>query len=138
MVPHSMRVKSATRDGIAPPARRPAVSVAALLGQGSRQRPNDSNQPLGAILARHLPGTLAEALAASLPKSLQDALAEGLGITADIDAPLETSFDRTPMSTVRTRPDHLAPDGVRFVSEATMEATKDLMRAHGWHSRAWH
>ena len=78
-----MRVSSALRDGTAPLARRPAVSVAALLGQGSRQRPNDSNQPLGAILARHLPGTLAEALQASLPRSLQDVLAEGLGVTAD-------------------------------------------------------
>lgn len=90
-----------------------------------------------------MPSTLAEALQASLPKSLQDALAEGLGIearavpdldefgvgeTADLEDP-PAAYERSP---------RLAPDAVRFVSEDVMEATKDLLRAHGWHSRAWH
>ena len=67
-----------------PIPRRPVVSVAALLGQSSRQRPapDDADQPLGDVLARAMPSTLAEALQASLPKSLQEALAEGLGIEA--------------------------------------------------------
>ena len=55
------------RDGALPPlARRPAATVAALLGQGSRQRPAP------------MPATLGEALAASMPKTLAEILAEAL------------------------------------------------------------
>lgn len=54
-----------------PLARRPAVSVADLLGMRSRQRPMQAH------------ATLADALAASMPKSLADTLSEAIGLSPE-------------------------------------------------------
>ena len=73
-----------------PLARRPAVSVATLLGQGSRQRPSGWHRYKDADgeVVHVVPVTLAGALQLSMPKTLAGTLAEEPRVSAgesDID-----------------------------------------------------
>jgi hypothetical protein len=105
-----------------------ANGLASLMGQGLRQeRETHGDQPIGAILARAGPRTLAEALQASLPKSLQDALAEGLGVEMtyrepddrvdDIEAHAESQATTRSRSRQLSRPIRDGADWIRRIED---------------------
>ena len=103
--------------------RHPGASLTALLGQPRQRR------------LRQDYATLAEALADNLPKPLAEEMATALGLPIKVAS---RDFSLLDADQHEARPYRLAPDAVLSISPAVMEATKDLLRAHGWQSRAWH
>jgi hypothetical protein len=104
------------------PVRSNGAVLASLLG--SRPKP-----------VRRAYASLAEELGdADELKSLGEIMAPALGIELKDSAAVPADEQMRDIDVDR---DHLSPDAVLRVPHAVMEATKNLMRARGWNSRAW-